>query len=390
MIQYQQEIESAIQALEQWFSQNPFYGYDPFDIKGKSWIIPYQKYALTRKPLNLILELFPSSVRVAGRVRKQINSKGIALLALANQYRFLSTGFDKYLKTAEEYLQWLTKHRVTKYGGTGWGYPFDWQSNVLIPEGTPSSVVTAFCGEAFLLYRSVTKKEDYDIILKEISVFLSEGLNQVKTEKGICFSYTPVDTFTVHNANLFSAWFLVETGFLFGRKEWVNIGKKAVEYTLSDQNKDGSFSYSGPPMKNDIIDAFHTGYVMRLLKRISHHFPEEKVINDAISKGMDYYIHAMFTKKNFPKDRNVKKYPVNIHTLNEWIMIFIEFPEYRDKLNIKIQEVLRLLFRKMQYRPGLFAYKAYPFFKIKIPFFRWNQAWTFFALSRLNHMMKDL
>ncbi|HAL65126.1 MAG TPA: hypothetical protein DCP10_06130, partial [Bacteroidales bacterium] len=162
MIQYQQEIESAIQALEQWFSQNPFYGYDPFDIKGKSWIIPYQKYALTRKPLNLILELFPSSVRVAGRVRKQINSKGIALLALANQYRFLSTGFDKYLKTAEEYLQWLTKHRVTKYGGTGWGYPFDWQSNVLIPEGTPSSVVTAFCGEAFLLYRSVTKKEDYD------------------------------------------------------------------------------------------------------------------------------------------------------------------------------------------------------------------------------------
>lgn len=139
---------------------------------------------------------------------------------------------------------------------------------------------------------------------------------------------------------------LLKQDFYSEEKNGLILGKKLLNIHCQIKIKMVLFSYSGPPMKNDIIDAFHTGYVLRLLKRISHHFPEEKVINDVISKGMDYYIHSMFTQKNFPKDRNVKKYPVNIHTLNEWIMIFIEFPEYRDKLNIKIQEVLHLLLRK--------------------------------------------
>lgn len=383
MIPYQNDREKALLALKKWFKENPFYGYDPYDIKGKDFISKYQKWTPVRKPLNMFLELFPISSRRIFNIKKQINPKGIGLLALANIKRYESQGNKDYIFTAESYLEWLSKHAVTQYGGMGWGYPFDWQSRVLIPAGTPSSVVTAICGNAFLEYRNVTKKSTFDELLFQIAVFFAEGLNQYDSSSGICFSYTPLDNFTVHNANLFSAWFLLEAGTLFNNNTWKDLAYRALEYTLADQKNDGSFTYWGPPMTTPVVDSFHTGYVLRMLHRISLLYPDDKGIKTAIQKGMDYYLSYMFTQENFPKDNSIRKWPINIHTLNEWIMVFAEIPYFRNVMKSKLKRVLELILFTMQYQPGLFAYKKYPLFTVKIPFFRWNQAWTYLALSSL-------
>jgi hypothetical protein len=383
MIPFPNERKKALDALEAWFDSNPFYGYDPYDIKGKAFISKCQKWTPVRKPLNMFLELFPTTSRRLFNIKKQINPKGIGLLALANLTRYKSLGKKDYIQKAESYLEWLNKHSVNDYGGIGWGYPFNWQSRVLISAGTPSSVVTAICGNAFLEYRNITGKTIYDDLLYQIAEFFCAGLNQHESPSGICFSYTPLDTFTVHNANLFSAWFLSEAGTLFNKRSWKDFGYKATQYTLADQSSDGSFTYWGPPMKTHVIDSFHTGYVLRMLHRISMLFPKDVAIRTAIQKGMDYYLLSMFTQDNFPKDNRLRKWPVNIHTLNEWIMVFTEIPSSRDKMESKLKEILKILLFSMQFRPGLFAYKKYPFFTVKIPFFRWNQAWSYLALSSL-------
>jgi hypothetical protein len=386
MIPYQNDREKALLALKKWFEENPLYGYDPYDIKGKDFISKCQKWTPVRKPLNMFLEFFPISSRRIFNIKKQINPKGVGLLALANIKRYKSLRNKDYILTAESYLEWLSKHTVTQYGGVGWGYPFDWQSRVLIPAGTPSSVVTAICGHAFLEYRNVTRKSIFDDLLFQIAVFFEKGLNRQDSSSGICFSYTPLDNFTVHNANLFSTWFLLEAGTLFNNKTLKDIGYHALEYTLADQSHDGSFTYWGPPMKTPVIDSFHTGYVLRMLHRISLFNPEDKKIKNAIERGMDYYLSQMFTHENFPKDSSVRKWPLNIHTLNEYIMVFAEIPYFRNEMKSKLKRVLELILFTMQYQPGLFAYKKYPIFTVKIPFFRWNQAWTYLALSSLENI----
>lgn len=386
MIPYQNDREKALLALKKWFEENPFYGYDPYDIKGKDFISKCQKWTPVRKPLNMFLELFPISSRRFFNIKKQINPKGIGLLALANIKRYESLGKKDYILKAESYLEWLSKHAVTQYGGVGWGYPFDWQSRVLIPAGTPSSVVTAICGNAYLEYRKITGKATYDNLLYQIAEFFCEGLNRHESSSGICFSYTPLDMFTVHNANLFSAWFLSEAGSLFNKNSWIDLGCNATKYTLADQSHDGFFTYWGPPMKTPVVDSFHTGYVLRMLHRISLLYPQDKGIKTAIQKGMDYYLSYMFTRGNFPKDNSIRKWPINIHTLNEWIMVFAEIPYFRNVMKSKLKRVLELILFKMQYRPGLFAYKKYPFYTVKIPFFRWNQTWTYLALSSLEYI----
>ncbi|HAE86592.1 TPA: hypothetical protein DCG86_01060 [Candidatus Marinimicrobia bacterium] len=386
MIPYQNDREKALLALKKWFEENPFYGYDPYDIKGKAFISKCQKWGPARKTLNVLLELFPKISRQMMNVKKQINPKGIGLLALANIVRYASSQDEYYRQKAELYLEWLKVNAVTQFDGVGWGYPFDWQSRIFIPAGTPSSVVSVICGNAFLEYRKITGKTDFDDLIFQIAVFISKGLNRHVSESGICFSYTPLDTFTVHNANLFSAWFLSEAGTLFKNETWIDLGLNATKYTLADQNFDGSFTYWGPPMKTPVIDSFHTGYVLRMLYRLSLLFPEDPGIKTAINKGMDYYISHMLMPDGFPKDNNSRKWPINIHTLNEWVMVFTEIPTYRDLMANKIIEVLEFLLFSMQYRPGLFAYKKYPFFTVKIPYFRWNQAWTYLALSSLEHI----
>lgn len=373
------QTKIMIESLEEWFSTNGLTGYDPFDAKGLPYLLFMQKSRFTRVGLNFLLEGLPRASRVLLGVHPAINAKGIALLTSAYVNRYESSGERYFLDKAIETTNWLLEEGERwDPDVVAWGYPFDWQSRVLIPRNTPSSVVTAFGLQAILAVRQYQPGLIPTDYFMKIGHFFTQSLN--RSPDG-CFSYTPVDQFRVHNANLFSVWSLLKISQITNNNKLIAAAIPALNYTVNQQGPQGEFGYWGDEDNNPIIDHYHTGYVIRMLNRIQLLQPNLN-LEAVITKAMGYYLGNLFDD-DFPRDQISRLYPVNIHTLSEMILLYCELPQYRVQLVSKLDTVIDFLRDTMQFKPGQFAYKYYPRHLVKIPFFRWNQAWVYYALSKL-------
>ena len=284
-------------------------------------------------------------------------------------------------------MNWLKVNKVTKFQGFGWGYPFDWQSKMLIPTGTPNGIVTTAAGEAFWKhYQLFNDRESLDYCVR-ICEFLSKlPVDQINQDQ-ICFSYTPLFINHVHNLNLFVAEFLIKTGKETGNLGWIDLGNKAVNYTISNQLGNGAFDYNGPPEKPlNHIDHYHTGFVLRMLHSIWK-LTDRADVYHVLEKCYRHYIAHFFEDGRIPKLMPDKKYRLDIHSCAESINCLSElsttFPEGLDLA----KNILNWTINNLQDKSGYFYYgilksrfTGIPF-KSKIPYIRWGQAWMLRALS---------
>ena len=87
-----------------------------------------------------------------------------------------------------------------------------------------------------------------------------KGLNKVSNNNGsICFSYTPLDTIRVHNANLMMIEHLLWTYLLTSNKKLLEIALKALHYTIDEIKDDGSLCYYGST--ETCWQDYHIGYL---------------------------------------------------------------------------------------------------------------------------------
>ena len=135
------ELRQSIDLLDNWIEQNSWAGYDPYDIKGTKLFLLLQKNKYTNFGSNLFLGRFLTISRKVFRVKKEINAKAMALFARGYINLYKKFGNEKYLDKAVYCLNWLMENSSKGYSGFCWGYPFDWQSRVFVPKGTPSGVV---------------------------------------------------------------------------------------------------------------------------------------------------------------------------------------------------------------------------------------------------------
>ena len=91
-------------------------------------------------------------------IEKGVNSKGIALFALAELSRFRASYAAEHAENAKLFLKKLLNLKITiqnpkseTQNRTAFGYNFDWQSRAFFaPLGTPTIVPTAFAARAFV------------------------------------------------------------------------------------------------------------------------------------------------------------------------------------------------------------------------------------------------
>jgi hypothetical protein len=295
---------------------------------------------------------------------------------------------EKYLEKALFCLNWLIKNPSKGYSGFCWGYPFDWQSRVFIPKETPSSVVTSTVAHAFLDAYEILGNEKYLEIAKSCCEFILNDLNidEVDEDK-ICFSYTPIDNFHVHNANLFCASILCRMGDIMGDEKYIRTAKDAVNYTISGQNEDGSWYYFGnPETVRGAIDNYHIGFILRDLFRI-YKITEDVDVLRSIRKGLAFYIEHLL-EGQIPKFHHNMRYPVDIHACAESILCLSILSEIYLKAMEIAENVATWTIENMQSTDGYFYYRKYRLFTSKIPYIRWGQAWMLYALSELMVMRK--
>jgi hypothetical protein len=375
--------------LDKWLGQNGWAGYDPYDFKGLPVLVNARGRAgnLARRLILAIEGWFPGAARKLTGVRPSVNAKAMGLFAEGYRQLYTVTGDERDLRRATEALDWLESNRSQGYSGACWGYPFDWRSRILIPRGTPSSVVTATVGHAFWGFYRLTGETGYLDVCQDICEFFVRDLRIDRLGGGrICFSYTPLDNLHVHNANLFVSEFLVRTGLAVGRDDYVGLGMQAAAYALSEQNDDGSICYWGRDQAEACtVDHYHSGFEVRCLYGLWKHTQEASIAR-ALQAYYAFYGEHFFLDGRVPKMTPQRLYPVNIHSCAEAILCHSTLaPDFGQAWDY-LAGCVPWIVDRMQHRRGWFIYMIRRLggivpWRVEIPYIRWGQAWMLRALA---------
>jgi rhamnogalacturonyl hydrolase YesR len=311
----------------------------------------------------------------------------MGLFSSAFLHLYSSTGEKKYLIKAETCLNWLSGNPSETSAGLGWGYPFDWQSGVLIPAGTPNGIVTTAAGDAFWCFYRETGDQNYLDSCVKIGEFLTAlPCDRLSPDK-ICFSYTPLYQNHVHNLNLFVAEFLIKVGMETKKKNWINLAEQAVNYTIADQAENGSFDYNGPPEKPlNFVDNYHTGFVLRMLHSIWK-LTNRSDVRIAMDRCYEHYRQNFFENDQIPKLLPYRKYRIDIHSCAEAIYCISVLSEtYPEHLKLA-GRVMDWTLDNLQDTDGYFYYGILKSrltgrpYTSRIPYIRWAQAWMLKAMA---------
>jgi hypothetical protein len=340
---------------------------------------------LIRGVFTILEEAFPMGMRNLIGIRPSLNAKAMGLFAKAylNLYNF-EQGESVFLDKATKCFNWLEANSSRGYKGPCWGYPFDWQSTVLIHKGTPSSVVSWTAGDAFWQMYLITGEQRYLNICEGVCKFFVSDLNyDCPSSDQICFSYTPVDRMHVLNATLFVGEFLIRVGSETGNAEYIRKGRAVTNYLIENQNTDGSWAYFGPEDNKPVtIDHYHTGFILRMLCSICE-ATGDKRYEAALKKGFDFYWNELFDPSGLPHYFVNQVYPVNIHSISEALLCLNLFDGRYQDTSERLQWILDWALKNMLDKNGYFYFEKHANRTVKIPFMRWGQAWMLLALSEV-------
>ena len=389
------ELDNNLNKLLEWIENNGFEGWDPYDIQGSRFYTKYLMknnkftFVILQKIFRKISFYFPILMRVILGLKPKKNAKAMALLALSYIKLYKLSNNKKYYKKYQEIILWLMDNNHSKNKDTlGWGYPFDWHSLIFIPKETPLCVPTVLVGHALLDEWEITRNEENIEAIHKIMNFLTTSLNITTIDKeNICFSYSPIDDYMVINANLYTASFLTRYGISFKNDTILEQARKARNFAINQQEKDGSWPYWSKLYKSKMpifVDNYHTGIKLQWLK-MCHNIDPIANEKEAIEKGTEYYYNNLFSQDGIPKYRDKVIYPVDIHGPAQ---AFITFNFLSNSTNLDlVNKVYNFVIKNMKSKEGYYYYQIDKYgYTSKISYLRWAQAWMLLGLINLKEI----
>lgn len=379
-------LSKSFDKLFEYVKKNNYEGNDLFDGLNSRLFknSPLYKSRFFRLALIQFCKLSPIDFRKFFFVPKGFNPKAGALFMLGNLNMFNLTKDEKYKQDAKEIYEKLKKISIKRDKGIAWGYNFDWQARAFyVPIGTPNVVTSVYIGNALIQYHKMFNDVEALEIVKQISEFILNEMILTEDEHNLCFRYIPGEEAQVHNASLLAASFLSTVEKYFHSEEIKNKVKKAVNFSISDINEDGSWPYGTKPFHR-WVDNFHTAFNIESLITIRDNLGWYE-LNPKIEKVIDYYLNNLFTKDGLPKYYNTSLYPIDIHVIAEEIIVLDKIKnsnlEYNKEGLTFVEKQMPNLINVFQDKKGYFYFQKTKHYWNKIPYIRWAQAWMFYALS---------
>ncbi len=353
-------------------------GYDPYDALNSPLI---RRIGANNKWLRVgatqLNRRSPVNLRPLFGIRKGHNPKGIGLFLWGYSKLYALTKKRRYMERVDYILNILEQLQSKGYSGNCWGYNFDWQSRTFMrPKGTPTIVNTSFIGHALLdCYELTDKQRALDMAIP-IKDFILGDLHRTGLNGTFCFSYTPVDTEAVHNANLLGASILARLVRYCDDDRLTQAALASLEYSMQHQRDDGSWFYADTNVQR-WIDSFHTGFNLQAIRYILD-AGLAPVHRAAYRKGVEYYAGNFFLEDGIPKYYHDRIYPIDIHSPAQAICFFCrEGKEYQDLTD----RIVNWMLQNMYSGKGFFYFRKGRFLTNRIPYMRWSQAWAFHALT---------
>jgi hypothetical protein len=388
-------VESAIIRLDAWLTERNWQGHDPYDLRanrifrflsrrrspfGRRWASRARRVIFRHPALMLKL--------LRQRPREVPKAMGLFMSSYSRLQGIL--GEEKCRSVVKHCADWLMANQSVGYPGSSWGYPFDWQSKVFVPKGTPSIVVSSTIGEGFLDAYMFTGDGRYLDVARNVCEFITNGLNVTADGDTACFSYTPLDHMCVHNANLMGAAFLLRVGSEVSSDQWRESALKAAEYTLRRQNDDGSFYYSSSASGRGRVhrDIYHSGFEIRSLFQIWQLTGDVRYYQ-AVQRYLEFYNRAYIRHDGAPirDEFTHAKASFDIHGCAESILcpstLLPEFPDLASQLQLATEWTCS----HMSNPDGSWAYFIDSRNRIdRTPYIRWGQAWMLRALAQASEV----
>jgi hypothetical protein len=374
----QAKVQKCIEEMLSYIESADYAGYDPYDALSSPLIrLISSKSKNLRIVFTQFLRRYPVNLRPLLGVKKGHNPKGMGLFLWGYSKLYTLTKERRYLERADYVLNILERLRSKGYSGNCWGYNFDWQSRTFMrPKGTPTIVNTSFIGHALLdCYELTGRQRALDMAIP-IKDFILGDLHRTWLDGTFCFSYTPVDTAVVHNANLLGASILARLTQYCDDDRLGQAALASLNYSVRHQRDDGSWFYADTSIQN-WIDSFHTGFNLQAIRYIldAGLAPEHR---SAYRKGFEYYAGNFFLEDGTPKYYHDRIYPIDIHSPAQAICFFCrEGKEYQDLTD----RIVNWMMKNLYSGKGYFYFRKGRFMTNRIPYMRWSQAWAFHALT---------
>jgi hypothetical protein len=375
---------ASLKRLFNWLEKSDYRGYDTFDGLNARYIrsLTFES-ALLRTVLLQGVRRFPMNLRPILGISKEYSSKGMGFLARGFIRLNKATGEQIWADKARSSLQWLIDHQVRGYRGACWGNHFDYQSRTFyLPKGTPTIVWTSLIGHAFLDGFEHFQDDLYLKIAESACDHILHDLERSQDGEGVCISYIPGQNSCVHNANTLGASLLARAFGITGKTQYLELARKAIQYTAQHQRPDGSWYY-GEKENLHWVDNFHTAYVLDCFK---HYLSAtgDRGFETTMLRGYEYWKESFFLAGGTPRYYNRKTLPLDIQCSAQAIDTFVFFREYDSEAIAKAVLVADWTIRNMQDKTGYFYYRRYSRWIVnKTPTLHWGQATMFCALAGL-------
>jgi len=394
-------VKESLDSFLIWLSRNGYQSYDPHDL----WSTPYGKFAKRAyyknnvygaalvAPVFLLDFFLPKSRSLFVRKKRFPIADAHFIMGFLNLCVF--TGNNEYLKKAVSLSGELLKQSVPGYSGYCWGYPFDWQTNRgLWKKDTPLITVTPYCFEAFAGLYHITGDRKYLDIVHSISRFVLKDLQKtVISDISSACSYSPVDRSMIINANAYRSFLLMEAFNLFGEPDYKKEAVRNINFVMDNQRSDGAWSYAVNNPRDVFVDNMHTCMVLKNLYKANKYLREDHVAR-AVQKGYTFYrqnlIGADLMPKPFAETGRLNLIKTESYDLAEGISLGVLL---RDDIKGALELSRHLagqMISRFQVKEGYFVTRSNAVGpRNTVPYLRWAQAQTFFALTNSLNTFKD-
>jgi hypothetical protein len=384
MIKYQ-KIFSAFRSLHEYLVANEYKGYEFDDFLSSKLVnfITLNNLFLKRLAIQTGRCSIINLRKIIG-VKKLESSKAFGFFVKGYLYHYLASEEKKYLEVAGKLLKWLEANYCADFSGMSWGNAFDFASRGgFIPRGLPTIVWTSHISESFDFAYSITKTERYRDNVLKIGTFILENLKRFEDDTGVCLGYVPGSTSVIHNSNLLGAIALLRAWRYSKNAIYLDLAKKAIDWSCSRINPDGSWYY-GESETFKWIDNFHTAYNLDSLIAAQDIAGPGIVKQQVIDSTYKYWIDNLFLADGAPKYYHNRTYPIDIQCASQAIE---SLAKYSDRNQEAINLALRIAnwtIDNMQKKNGAFYLRIGRVVKNGLESIHWGQSTMLSALGCLS------
>ena len=377
-------ITKTVFSLLNYCRDNDWAGYDPYDALNSRIFArtPFAKSRICRIAITQILKRLPINIRPLLRISKEQNPKALALF-LESSVKLARLGLLDPEDLVEKMIERLVALRSQDTPYWCWGYSFPWQTRKpLVPRATPNLVCTVFVANALLEAFEATRDQRCLDMAASAAEYIYNELYWTEGDTCAGFSYPlPALKSRTHNANFLGAALFCRIYHYTGEKKFLEPALTVTRYSASRQQQDGSWDY-GEHSTQRWVDNFHTGYNLCALQAINKYLGTSEFESN-IRKGYAFYLNHFFREDGAPKYFHNRTYPIDVHSVAQSLITLTSLKDLDERSVGQAIAVFNWSMTHLWSNKGYFYYHIQPFFKNRISYMRWSQAWMLLALTYL-------